>query len=139
MTRSVDLDAQEELCVRGGRGLVDGVYGSERLREELGVCESEGVVLRVACDTEARLYRGRRGRDVVSEYDVPVRNCRRYFDASDSTLAFSSFDMALPSDDGSGKTKDERLVVGVVGERAGTMSGNSISSMGALKAVIGGE
>jgi hypothetical protein len=133
------LDPWDELCVLGGKGLVDGVYGSDRLNDDAGVCERDGVVLNVACDIEARLYRGRCGRTVVSEVAVPVRNCRRYLEASDSTLAFSSFDVALPSEDSSEKARDERLVEGVVGDRAGTMSGNCRSSMGELKAVIGGE
>lgn len=79
-------------------------------------------MLNVACDIDARLYRGRCGRTVVSEDAVPLRNCRRYLEASDSSPAFSSFNVALPSEDSSEKTQDERFVDGVVGDRGWTMS-----------------
>lgn len=83
---------------------MDGVYGSERLRDEFGVCERDGVALYVACDIEARVYRGRRGCIVVSEDAVPLRNWRRYFEASDSTAALSSFNVSLSSEAISGRT-----------------------------------
>lgn len=57
VTRSMDLDPYDELCgfVLRGRGLVDGVYGSEKLTEEAGVCEREGAALKVTWEVEARL------------------------------------------------------------------------------------
>jgi hypothetical protein len=108
--------------VRGGNGLVDGVYGNEKLIEDAGVCESEGVVLRFTCDVEARLYRGRPGRTPVSGAYVADWNWRKYLEASDSFLAFSSPDVVLSSEDSSEKAHDERFDRGAVGERGGTIS-----------------
>lgn len=51
ITRSIDLAPNEELCgfVLGGSGLVeDGVYGSEKLMDDAGVCDRDGALLRVA-------------------------------------------------------------------------------------------
>ena len=64
-------------------------------------------------------------------------NCRRYRDASELFLAFSSPDV-LSSEDNSEKAHDERLEWGWVGERAGTMSRKS-SKEKLEKGDVGGE
>lgn len=53
----MDLYVYDELCgfVLGGRGLVDGVYGSEKLTEEAGVCDREGALLKLTCEVDARV------------------------------------------------------------------------------------
>ena len=38
----------------------------DRLTDEAGVCEREGAVLKVTCEVDARLKRGRLGRTAVS-------------------------------------------------------------------------
>jgi hypothetical protein len=54
----MDFDAYEP-CVLGGRGRllegwVYGVYGSEKLYDEAGVCDKEGAALKLAEEIDAR-------------------------------------------------------------------------------------
>jgi len=65
-------------------------------------------------------------------------NCRRYDDASESFLDFSSPDVVLSSEDTSDKAYDERLEWHWVGDRAGTMSRKS-SKEKLEKGDVGGE
>lgn len=71
VTRSIDLAPYEELCglVLGGsgrevEGAYAGVYGKEKLTDDAGVCDSDGAALKLTCDVDARLKRGRYGRTV---------------------------------------------------------------------------
>lgn len=125
VTRSTDFAPCEVLCgfVLGPSGLVEGVYGSEKLIEEAGVCEREGAALNVAGVVRARLYRGRVGRAHVSVGAVPDWNWRRYREASESCLCLSLSSLeVLSSEDMSEKATEERLECSAVGERGATMS-----------------
>lgn len=58
VTRSIDFDAYEP-CVLGGRGRwlegwLYGVYGSEKLYDEAGVCDREGAALKLAEEVDER-------------------------------------------------------------------------------------
>lgn len=72
MTRSIERDPYDELCglLRGGRGLVEGVYGIDMLTEDAGVCDREGATLIITCDVEERWYRGLVGLADVSAMAV---------------------------------------------------------------------
>ena len=55
VTRSIDLYDELLGFVLGGSGLVDGVYGSEKLYDEAGVCDKEGAaLLKLTWEVEAR-------------------------------------------------------------------------------------
>jgi hypothetical protein len=74
VTRSIDLAEYDELCglTLCGSGLVEGVYGNEKLAEDVGVCERDGAALNVTWEVEARLYRGRTDRTYVSVMPVAL-------------------------------------------------------------------
>jgi hypothetical protein len=57
VTRSIDFEAYEVPwgLVLGGRGRLAGVYGSEKLYDEAGVCDREGAALKLMWDVDARV------------------------------------------------------------------------------------
>ena len=140
ITRSIERDPYDELCglLRGGKGLLEGVYGIDMLTDDVGVWDRDGAVLIVTIDIDERLYRGRVCRPDVSAIAVVDWNWRRYLDASESRLSLSSLERVLPSNDASEGAQEDRCDGAAVGERGATMSRMGRSSKEKFENGVGG-